>query len=316
MIKHSFSNEKIRADIDNNGLICGLYTFLGEYNLADKSGLGSITYTLNGDDIFTEKLFSAYTDRTTTYDKVYINENIVKCKNTELGIETLYTLCDKKLIIEARSDDCRISQFGIDLNMNFLGKKNGTYVGQLLPSSPYTSNDGEKMYCIMPIIECGFCIVIAKTPCKAWKIDYSDYSAGHFINSFKMLSALDDYYSKESNPHIIVEISFAKTIEESYKIIQKSFDCPMLCPEITGNFGTGVNLQLMGEADCIKVIYEGNITEQSVTQNNIFFEFKGYGMHTVIPFKNGKAGLDTVVWSGSDMIDLFEKSCRTMIKSF
>ena len=183
-------NSGLEIDIrEKDGLICGLYSGLGAYNLADLNGMGSVCYTQKGDDIQTKRPFTAYEERFASYDSVIAEKNRVICRNEKLSIHTIYTVKHDRLIIESYTDNPEISQFGIDLNLNFLSKKNGTYAGQLLPSSPYTSLDGDKMYCIMPVITCGFCIVMAKGNCRAWKINYSEYSYGHAIAGFRKATA-------------------------------------------------------------------------------------------------------------------------------
>lgn len=295
-----------------NGLICGLYTDFGEYNLADKAGMGGIRYTLKGDDIRTDVNYRAYCDKLAVYDSVDVNEDVVTCRNEEYGICTTYTLKPDSLVISSCAADPEISQFGIDLNLNFLSKKNGTYIGQLLPSSPYTSYAGDRMYCIMPVIGLGFCAIVAKTPCKAWKIDYSEYSFGHFIQGFQMMSAMDELFSQEENRSLSLEITYARTIEECYEKIQTMFCCPMLLPEVSGSFDEKLTIKVLGEADKVRVVLEDKEEILPVTDHSVTVRSMGYGRHTVIPYANNEPGLDTVIWFGEDIRTLFEKSCDTI----
>ncbi len=299
-----------------DGLICGLYSGLGAYNLADLNGMGGICYTQKGDDIRTERPFTPYKERFASYDSVIMEKNRVRCRNEKLSVETIYSLKHDLLTIESHTDNPEISQFGIDLNLNFLSKKNGTYVGQLLPSSPYTSRDGDKMYCIMPVIACGFCIVMAKGECRAWRIHYSEYSYGHFIQRFQMLSALDERYGTGGSGTVTLEIAFADTIAECYRKIQESYGCPMLYSEITGTFGRYIDVKLLGEADYVTVLYEERERELPVTGDTVRAAFPGYGLCRVVPYKDGRPGLDLVLWFGEDMDRLFEKSCETVRKPY
>lgn len=315
MIKIKNSGSAIDIN-EENGLICGFYSPFGEYNLADKRGMGSVCYTRKGDDIRTSRMFTLYNDRLAFYNDIRVKHNTVRCRNEALSIDTCYTLHPDRLVIESHTDNPQISQFGVDLNLNFLSKKNGICQGQLLPSSPYTSYDGGKMYCIMPVIGCGFCIVMAKTPCKAWKINYSEYSYGHFIQGFQMLSALDDLYDEEENGNIVIEIAFAETIESCYRKIQESYACPMVYSELTGTFGTHLDVKLLGEADYMTVLGGEEERRFPVTGKTMRIPCDGYGIYHVIPYKDGEAGLDMVIWFGEDMDRLFEKSCDTIRKPY
>ncbi len=309
----TIKNQELAIDIrKEDGLICGLYSKFGSYNLADCNGMGSVCYTQRGDDIRTERTFVPYKERFAAYDSVIAEENKVRCRNKKLSIDTVYMLKDDRLVIESYADNREISQFGIDLNLNFLSKKNGTYIGQLLPSSPYTSRNGDKMYCIMPVIGCGFCIVMAKTVCRAWKINYSEYSYGHFIQHFQMLSALDERYGREGSNNIILEIAFADTIAECYRKIQESYGCPMLYSEVTGTFGRFIDVKLIGEADYVTVLHGKEERNLPVSGDRVRVNSAGYGICHVVPYRNGEPGLDTVLWFGEDMDRLFEKSCETV----
>lgn len=313
----NIKNQSVSVKIDeSNGLICGLYWQSDKYNLVDKKGMGGITYTLKGDDISTNKDNCMYVDKLASFDSVSVDGDNVKLKNTEFDIEAAYILKSDGIIIKAQSSNESFSQFGIDCNMNFLSKKNGTYLGQLIPSSPYTSYFGDKLYCIMPMIEYGFCIISAKSPCKAWKIDYSDYSYGHYINDFKMLSSLDDAFEKGGSFNITIELTFAKTVEECYEKIHELFECPMLIPKISGTFGKYIDIDILGNADYVKVIKDGTEKQVTLTENTVRIESEGYGRYTVIPYKDGKAGLDTTVWFGEDINTLYEKSCDTVTEIF
>ena len=192
------SNSNITIEFDKgNGLIRGLFVPLGDYNLADKNGFGGVRYTLKGDDIKTDVAFTAYNDRLASYDSAEITDNGVLCENQALGVHTSFKLENDVLRIDSFAENGDISQFGIDLNYNYLGKKNGTYIGQLLPSSPYTSLSGDRMYCIMPIVGVGFCAVVSMTEDAVWKIDYSPYCAGHYINGFQIMSSTDSLFGRE-----------------------------------------------------------------------------------------------------------------------
>lgn len=292
---------------EETGLICCLSSDFGTYNLADEAGFGGICYTLKGDDITTDEHFVPYADKLAVYDSITQTAQGITCCNTEFGITTTYTLDSDKLLIESTVGDERFAQFGLDFNMNFLTKVNGTDAGQLLPSSPYTSLDQSKMYCIMPTIECGFTVIAAKTPCKAWKTIYKDQ-----IKTFQLLASLPDYFDAERCSHINVEISFAKTLTECYHNIQQLYDCPMACPNITGTFGSYLDIPILGNADQVLVSSEYGTKQYTLTDSSVHILSEGYGKYHIIPYKNGIAGLDTVIWFGENAETLFQKSCSTI----
>lgn len=308
----NIGNNEIRIEVDEqNGLICGLYSPLGKYNLADTNGAGSFCYTLKGDDIKTNEKFVPYADKTAAYNIVSADGNKIMCRNDEFDVDTTYTVNEKSLLIESKSNDARLAQFGLDFNLNFITKNNTSVPGQLLPSSPYTSCDGKKMYFIMPTIDCGFTIIIAKTPCKAWKTLYVGQ-----IKTVQMLSSLPDVFDKESNTAISIEVCFAKTLAECYDVIRKTYECPMICPEITGTFDSYLDVDVIGEADYIIAISKHGEKKIDIKDGKAHLPSDGYGRYEIIPYKNGAAGLDTVVWFGEDVDTLFEKSCDSIRKPY
>ena len=121
----NIGNSNITVEIGKgDGLIRGLFAPLGDYNLADKKGFGGVRYTLKGDDIKTDVAFTAYNDRLASYDSTEITENGALCENKALRFHTLFKLENDVLRIDSFAENGDISQFGIDLNYNYLGKKN------------------------------------------------------------------------------------------------------------------------------------------------------------------------------------------------
>ena len=99
------------------------------------------------------------------------------------------------LQISCEADNDMISCFGVNVDLNFMGKFGTNFKDQLLPTSPYTSDDGKYMYCIMTRPN-GRCVVAsALTECDGWKITYSPFAYGHYINAFQFLASFDRVYN-------------------------------------------------------------------------------------------------------------------------
>lgn len=313
-LENSFINAEFNSD---NGLINRLFfNSFGNFNLADKNGFGGIRYTLKDDDIKTDKTFTLYTDKFSSYSNVLVNGNTVKCENTELSLHTSFSLENDMLTVHSYSENKSISQFGIDLNFNFLGKKNGTYKGQLIPSSPYNSANEDRMYYILPVVDVGFCTVVSMTPKSLWKLDYSPYSAGHFISGLQIMSSSDKMFKRESAKDLTLKIFFADTVFECYERIQKIFDCPMVIPNITGSFGDTLTVDILGNCDTVKVISDSAETYLPVKDGKAVINKSEYGKYTIVPYFNKKSGLDAQIWFGEDIKTLFKKSCDTVKKPY
>lgn len=278
-----------------------------DHNLVDRRGAGRLRYTLIGDDITTDEPFTPYKDKSAEYDSVEASGNVIECKNTSLSVKTVFTLKEDRLDIVADSASDSVSQFGIELDLNFLSKKNGTYLGQIIPTSPYVSSFGDRMYYIMPIIGDGYLVAMSKTPGAIWKIDYSPYSFGHFINNLVFLSSVDRHFGKEGKKHIEVTVTFAKSEGQCIEIISRFFDCPIVAPRLTGSFDGKLDIDLVGNADTVKVTLGEKSDEAEVKDGKATVSALGFGRHTVIPFKGGERGIDCELWFASSPKDLFEK---------
>lgn len=278
-----------------------------KHNLVDKRGAGKIRYTLIRDDITTNDPFTPYKDKSAGYDSVSVSENRIICENTSLSAKTVFTLMDDRLDIVTDSDYDSVSQFGIELNLNFLSKKNGTYTGQIIPTSPYVSAYGDRMYYIMPVIGDGYFVAMSKTPGAVWKIDYSPYSFGHFINNLVFLSSVDRHFGKEGGKHLELTVTFAKSERECFEIISRFFDCPIMTPKATGSFCGKLDVDILGDADSVKVTLGEKTDEVEVRNGKATVSSLGFGRHTAVPFKNGKRGPECELWFSNSPKDLFEK---------
>lgn len=305
--------EGIALEIDRKkGLVCALRSPLGAYNLADERGFGGVRYTLKEDDARTDVPFTAYVDRLAAYDRIALEGTQARCENTTLGICTVFQVEGDALHIRSHAENERLSQFGLDLNFNFLGKKNGGYLGQLLPSSPYTSRDGRWTYFILPVVEAGFCAVVSRTPNVLWKLDYSPDCWGHYINGFQMMSSPDRLYGAEGPKQLELEIVFARTQEECFEKIQQILGLPMIVPRITGAFAEELTVDVLGQADSIRVICGQREETVFPHAGRAVVHRLGYGRHELVPCAGGQSGLDVQVWFGEEVKALFEKSCDTI----
>lgn len=315
--KTNIKSKDITICIDNsNGLINELISQLGNVNISDKEGFGGIRYTLKKEDIKTDMPFVAYNDNLAVYDKIHVTGNSAVCENTSLNITTCYTLNNEFLSVKSSSKNEEISQYGIDLNFNFLGKKNGTCKGQILPTSPYSSPSGKLMYYIMSVIGMGFCVVSSDTPNLMWKIDYSPYSFGHYINGFQIMSSTDRLFNHEGEKNLEINIFFAESIDECFEKISKIYKLPIAVPKITGSFKDNLTIDIIGNADTVKTTFEKNITYSKVEKGKALIHKKGYGRHYATPYEGEKEGIGCDIWFATDIKKLFEKSCDAVKKPY
>lgn len=308
--KYKVKNEFITLEIDAaSGLITSLCPNLEDTDIADKCGLGASRYTLKSESIETDRPFTAYADKFAKYDKVYAQSEKIVCEDTKLRIKTEFSLENDTLIIKSSTANDDISRLGVDLNFNFLGKNNGTCEGQLLPTSPYSSDFINATYCIMPVIGKGFCTVASKSPEVKWKTDYSPYSFGHYINGFQFL------YSPRAES-LDIAVFFAKSEKECFEKLSDFYSAPIILPSLTGTFSNKLNVEVTGKCDKIGICAEEKEATVSVRNGKAEIEVLCYGRHRLIPYFGGVAGLECEVWFGEDADLLFKKSCDSTKKPY
>ncbi|MBC8559569.1 hypothetical protein [Fumia xinanensis] len=290
-------------------------------NLAGDTHLfGSVGFTLLTDDITKQQNkpdFTPYLDRTSIGTVTAENDRLVTCADEENGITVSFSL-EKGLIIEASAENPAISQFGINLDLNFLGKQGTFYGNQILPSSPYTSIDRQYTYCLMPRPNGRFLVCIAETACDGFKIDYSPEFCGHYIRNFKFLASFDRAYGGSGRKHIRLNLQCASGLDDAYEIIHSTLGVPICLGVVGGNFAGEPVVKVSDDTDSVEVLSPSKKRRLfPVGKDKTFrLELTEIGLHTVIPYRQGKKGLDAQIWYHHQMAGLFDASCASIRKPY
>lgn len=310
-------NDKYRIEAEK-GIIKKLIT--RGFNYADEKAMtGTAAFTFSDDDITKQKDkpdFTPYSDRTSEYDKYFQDSDKIIAEDTKNKIFTSSYLSDGAVVIESYTTNPKISQFGINLDLNFIGKKGYDYQKQIIATSPYSSNDGKYKYYIMTR-PCGdFFVAAMLTEGDGWKNDY--YMWGHLIKRVKLLSSFDRVYGGSGKKSIKIMLFTADTIDEAFERLQKIYQCPMCVNIVNGGFDGKALIRILGNAKSLEIIGEnGNKEELRVVSELEQIHMKDYGIHTVIPYDVcGRAGMSTTVYNGKNMPDLFNKSCKAIKKPY
>ena len=139
----------------------------------------SICYTLLTDDIRKGKRVAStpYVDRE---DALIKDGERYIAKNTDSEVTVSETPSGIKIDIEGKNE--LVSEYGINLPFNFMGKKNGGgWQNQFLFNSPYVSHDKRYIYAYLTKENgCNLAVAVL-SDADGWKMDYSPYSFGHFL---------------------------------------------------------------------------------------------------------------------------------------
>ena len=315
-------NNQYLIEIEN-GVITGFFEkdSVEKINLAGNLNLfGKAGFTLINDDITDQKKrvpYKAYKERVSEGVETESNEKSITVLDGKNNIDIIYRLTDG-LIIEAATKNKDISQFGINLEFNFLGKVGTKFINQIMPTSPYTSLDKKFMYCIMTRLNGGFIVCAALEECDGWKIDYSSDYYGHYIENFMFLASFDKKYNGSNRKNLKIYIKTAKTLDEVYDILHYLYKVPYCTLLAGGNFNGTPYLKVSEDTDCLKVITpDGVDTMISVGDEKIIkLPAEEYGFYKVIPYTNGVSGIDACLWYCEDMRKLFDLSCMAIKKPY
>lgn len=310
-------NDRYRLESEN-GVITNFYYKKDGTNLVDKNGgFGTACFTYVSDDITSipHDEFTPYAERCSVYNKYELSDNnYITFADTSDNIELVCGLDDRGLDLLCRTNNENISCFGININLNFMSKKGTEFKKQYLPTSPYTSDNGKFMYCIMTRPDGRFLTVTAMTECDGWKIKYSPFSAGHYIMNFQFLASFDKAYKGSGRKTVRVNIQCAESIEEAYGQVCSLYEMPMCINLLNGGFDDFAIIKTIGNATSLKIKKpSGAVIYEKV---HSILKIDEFGFYTVIPIKDGKEGLSTTVWNGKNMKQLFDKSCDAVKKPY
>lgn len=269
----------------------------------------SVCYTYITDDVtkFKKTSCTPFIDRC---DPI-IFENY-QYKSRDLGA-TLTDYCyEEGIVLELESENDTLSQFGLNLPLNFMGKKDkGGWKNQFLLNSPYTSQRCDIIYLYLTKPN-GANLCIALYPnASGWKMDYSPYSFGHYFVNLKILSSFDKIYRSRKNPnHLKLAIFPCDSFEECLSTLADFYSTPFIKAEVTGGkIGTKINLTSFGATDGLLIENEG---ESKIINYTSEFTIEHEGITRITPLKNGHRGADISVFGYKSLEELYKKSMDTV----
>ena len=267
----------------------------------------SVSYTLKSDDITKGEKppMSPYTAR-----KEYFSDGEDSFTQTKLEVRR----DGNGYMISAKSRSEKISQFGLNLPFNFMGKKNGGgWKRQYLFNSPYSSSDNKRIFCYFTS-PCGEnLLLLFMSPADGWKMDYSPFSGGQYFDNLQALARFDKAYNsgEESNkkPYIKLFICSVKNYEEALETVSEKLALPVAVYEKSYcETGKKLKIRVIGEFDYVKA--GGKIFEKS--GDGAVIKAEKEGLVTVTPYKGNKKGLDCQIYVYKSINELFYKSMRTV----
>ena len=256
-------------------------------------GVMRVCYTLDTDDITKGEKpnFTPYNDRIGEFDGELKNAQTCAALDVKAyadGIE--FTL---------KSDAQNISEFGIDLPFNFMGKKDGGgWRNQFMLNSPYISPNREILYFYLARPN-GNNIVIAAKNASGFKIDYSPYCYAHFLTGIKIFANLDKAYGMPRKDNAVkFAVLPVKDFDDCLNKLSRYYGLPFVACDINGGeVGSKIDIKIYGKCDNIK-------SGEQVIECE--------GDNEITPMLNGKPGATATVYGYKSLKDLYFKSMSSV----
>lgn len=286
-----------------------------EVDITDGSGkFGQLVYTLETENIkeCDKPEFVPYNENYAQYDEVQIRENDIELYNNEFETKLNITQFKDEIIFEMDCNSDKLSSCGMFLPLNFMSCKNGEQNTQFLISSPYHSMDEKHWLHYFTRPDGKNLALIVEGNIEGYKINYSPYLSGHYIQGFSYLWQLDKAYQqrvcdkKNMRIHMVWVESYAEAMEKATDI----WKIPALNYKISSSqIGRKFEFQVIGNVDNIKVISPSGDEEYTT---ELFFVPKEYGIYTLVPYHKNIPGMDVSMFAWDNMHNMYTRAMDSL----
>lgn len=264
----------------------------------------TLSYTLKSDDITKgeKPQGTPYLSREGKFDENGYNEETKSTLKTENEADGL------KITLGTESDD--FSEFGINLPLNFMGKKNGGgWRKQYLFNSPYSSPDNENIYCYLSRPDGRNLMFVFASGADGWKMDYSLFSGGHYFQNLKCLANFDKAYKTGSeNKSLVLYLFEVGSFEEGLEKVSEIKGGPVATYDRSGGkFGEKIEIKVIGKCDEIEA--DGKVYPFS---GKFSYTINKRGLTLITPYFQGRKGLACSVFGYESVDKLYADSMKSV----
>ncbi len=329
------NKEGYRLSIDKaSGCIKELYDSSEEKgeNLSDpRGGFGSITLTHKGQSSYhTEASSEAGNREYIVLDDINACHKVISwdkfsvtCRNSQYNSTVKYDFSDEYFLIGCETDSKDISQFGLNIDLNYLGKPYTSFWGQVLPTSPYTSSDGKSVYYLMSRPNGKWVLITALNEIDGWKLEYSPYNFGHFILNLKMLESFDEVFKSQqasSRRRMVLRVEFPSSYKAAIERVSQALQLPIPhFPLSGGRIGCKLPVEVTGRYKKLllhtpsgkELDITGGIIREN-TRTYVSVELQEEGFHRVEAVGERNRSMDCSLFAFGSWNEMFERACNTI----
>ena len=263
----------------------------------------SLSYTLKSDDITRGEHppCTPYVSREGLFSDGYNSET-----KSHLSIEEENGSI--KMILTTESED--LSEFGLNLPFNFMGKKNGGgWRKQYLFNSPYSSRDNDYIYCYLSNPDNKNIMLVFSGKADGWKMDYSPYLGGHYFCNLKVLANFDKAFGTGSNnKKLTIYLFEVSSFSEGLEKVAEVYGVPVLTYDKSGGaLGDKIIFKATGNCD------EIDINGQRYPYSDGFtYTVDAIGAIYATPYYKGKKGIECQAYGYKDIQSLYNATMHAV----
>lgn len=261
----------------------------------------SLSYTRKDEDITKGERQNGCSPYDSHEGKLTWDKEKKALRNEEFQSTLSYETLENGIVLTLEGHSSLASEYGLNLPFDFMGKKNsGHYPHQYLFTSPYRSLEDTYQYVLLEKPDGNDLLVVFLSPVDGWKMDYSPYVGGHYFTNLKVLSSFDRAYHTDSTKQLVkVGLFPVSSLREALEIVTRLLKVPAVYYEKSYSFDGRGEVEIIGPCDQMVVKTEEKEERFPVTSSH--FTYQNAKRKTyLIPYWQGKRGLDASVWTFED----------------
>lgn len=212
------------------------------------------------------------------------------------------------LMLTVSSEYSGLSEFGLCLPFNFMGKREGGSTdAQFLFNSSYESEDGRIVYAYLQKPNGNHIGIAMLSEGDGWKMDYSEDAYAHFFNNLNFYANFDRAYGRERKPNRLSLYIFPTSdFQQFLSVLSAVYGLPFLYYDKNGGkIGEHITLTAYGAVDALRI--KGSAGER-VLPYTADLEIRDEGIFSVTPLYKGACGANVTAYGYTDIVDLYKRA--------
>ena len=260
----------------------------------------SLSYTTWQEDITAQERISETTPYVSqSADLLFVGDRRFENRSMGASMEVSPLLDGVRLSLKVENDS--LSQVGLHLPFNFVGKKNGGgYEHQYLFTSPYRSQGERYRYICLERPDGNHLFLLFLDAADGWKMDYSPYVGGHYFVNLQVLASFDKAYRGSNRKTLELAIFPVLNLKEGLQKASKVLNVPILTYSKSFSTNGKGEVEVIWECDSVVMETEDGETSTLLVKDGRVHYSGAEGKCSLTPYWNGVPGFDASIYCYED----------------